>query len=319
MLKRIHQLTKTVKTACLTVAAVAVLHCAASAEEFTIHVGYPSGMNGLTAVVLEKSGLGAKHQLKAEFTSFQYGPAMMEGLISGRLDAVVTSPWPPMMLSAKLPGSVTIVASLGQSSHSLLVPKTSSINAWADLRNRKIGVSFNTESHLDLLISLKKAGLDPKTDVELINLLPAELPAAFESGQTDAVVIRQPQVSRLEEKLGARRLETWPFHFISIVRTEYLKQNPEAVKRYVEALADAIFFTASNPEQASVWFGESQRIDPQIVRKASAENPLHAVTRRDELSLYLTPAQQKLVEDRAQAALEQNFIREKVTMDVLQP
>ncbi|MCK9911558.1 hypothetical protein MXD81_20560, partial [Microbacteriaceae bacterium K1510] len=80
-------------------------------------------MNGQVPVVLEKAGIAPKHQLAAEFTGFQYGPPMMEGLVSGQLDAVVTSFLPPLNLSAKAPGTIKFVATLGQSSHSLLVPK----------------------------------------------------------------------------------------------------------------------------------------------------------------------------------------------------
>jgi ABC-type nitrate/sulfonate/bicarbonate transport system substrate-binding protein len=58
------------------------------AEDVKIRIGYPSGMNGQVPVVLDKAGIAAKHHLIAEFTSFQYGPPMMEGLVSDKLDAV---------------------------------------------------------------------------------------------------------------------------------------------------------------------------------------------------------------------------------------
>ena len=89
------------------------------------------------------------------------------------------------------------MAALGHSSHSLLVPKDSPAKQLADLRGKKIGVSFSTDSHLDLLITLKQKGLDPKRDVELVNLLPNELPSAFEKALVDAVLIRQPQQAPL--------------------------------------------------------------------------------------------------------------------------
>jgi ABC-type nitrate/sulfonate/bicarbonate transport system substrate-binding protein len=86
---------------------------AALAEDVKIRIGYPSGMNGQVPVVLDKAGIAGKHQLAAEFTSFQYGPPMMEGLASGQLDAVVTSFLPPFTLASKAPGSVKFVATLG--------------------------------------------------------------------------------------------------------------------------------------------------------------------------------------------------------------
>lgn len=290
---------------------------AAKAEDTKIRIGYPSGMNGQVPVVLEKAGIAPKHQLAAEFTGFQYGPPMMEGLVSGQLDAVVTSFLPPLNLSAKAPGTIKFVATLGQSSHSLLVPKDSAAKTLADLKGKKIGVSLGSESHLDLILSLKKANLDPKTDVELVNLQPNELPAALEKGLVDSALIRQPQVLRLEESLGAKKVETWPFRFTSIVRTDYLNANPDAVKRYVEALKDAVLYIATNPDQSATWFAESQRLNPDVVKKLADENPLYAAKSRDDIKIEIDDNFKALLAERLQAAIDNGLVKAKVDPSTL--
>jgi ABC-type nitrate/sulfonate/bicarbonate transport system substrate-binding protein len=302
--------------------ALAAMICtglASQAQETKIRIGYPSGMNGQIPVTMEKAGIAAKHGLDATFTGFQNGPPMMEALVAGHLDAVVTSFLPPVTLSSKLPGLVTIVAALGSSSHSLLVPKDSKVSSIKELRGAKIGVSFSTESHLDLLTTLKAENIDPKSDLTLVNLSPNELPSSFENGLVDAVVIRQPQTLRLEDSLGARRIRTWPFYFLSIVRSDYLKQNPDAVKRYVEALKDAVFHIVANPDQAAVWFGENQRIDPAVVRRLATENPLFAAKSRDDIALDVTPAFRRLLEERLEAIQSFGFTRERVRSEALLP
>jgi ABC-type nitrate/sulfonate/bicarbonate transport system substrate-binding protein len=296
----------------LAIGLLSVLATHALAEDAKIRIGYPSGMNGQVPVVLEKAGIAAKHQLAAEFTGFQYGPPMMEGLASGQLDAVVTSFLPPLTLSAKAPGSVKFVATLGQSSHSLLVPKDSAAKTITDLKSKKIGVSFGSESHLDLILSLKDAGFDEKTDVELVNLQPNELPAALEKGLVDAALIRQPQTLRLEESLGAKRIQTWPFRFTSIVRSEYLASNPQAVKNYVEALKDAVLYIATNSDQAATWFAEAQRLDPSVVKKLSTENPLYAAKSRDDIKIEVDDAFKKLLAERLEAATKYGLVKAKV-------
>lgn len=297
----------------------ATLVGAAHAQDPKIRIGYPSGMNGQVPVVLQKAGLAAKHQLDAEFTGFQYGPPMMEGLVSGQLDAVVTSFLPPFSLSAKAPGTVKFIAKLGQSSHSLLVPKDSPVKEIADLKGRKIGASFNSESHLDLLLLLKEKGLDSKTDVELVNLQPGELPGAFEKGLVDAVVIRQPQTLRLEQNLGARNIHKWPFPFTAIVRSEYLASNPEAVARLLEALKDAVFHIASWPDESATWFAEALRIDPAIVKSLSGENPLYAVKSRNEIKIEVDDAFKELLAQRLEAATSYGFVKGKVDGATLLP
>lgn len=290
---------------------------AAKAEDTKIRIGYPSGMNGQVPVVLEKAGIAPKHQLAAEFTAFQYGPPMMEGLVSGQLDAVVTSFLPPLNLSAKAPGTIKFVATLGQSSHSLLVPKDSPAKALSDLKGKKIGVSVGSESHLDLILSLKAAKLDAKTDVELVNLQPNELPAALEKGLVDSALIRQPQVLRLEESLGAKKIETWPFRFTSIVRTEYLNANPEAVKRYVEALKDAVLYIATNPDQSATWFAESQRLKPEVVKKLADENPLYAAKSREDIKIEIDENFKTLLAERLKAAIDNGLVKAKVDPSTL--
>ena len=303
----------------LLILALGTANHSAFAEEPKIRIGYPSGLNAQIPIVMDKAGLAAKHQLDATFTGFQNGPPMMEALVSGQLDAVITSPLPPIVLSSKLPGTIAIVAALGNSSHSLLVSKTSTATQFADLKGKKIGVSFTTDSHLDLVITLKQQGLDPKTDVELINLPPNELPGALESALIDAALVRQPQVLRLIEGMGARAIHTWPFHFVSIVRTEYLKKNPETIKRYLEALRASIFYTIRNPDESSRWFGEVQRVDPAIVRKVSVENPIYAYNSMDEISMEPTPKFIEYMKERLSASYDYGFIRSNVTLESMIP
>lgn len=310
-------LIRSIVTAATVLAVVACAGAASRAEEAKIRIGYPSGMNGQIPVVMEKAGLAATRGLDATFTGFQNGPPMMEALVAGHLDAVVTSLLPPVSLSAKLPGVVTTVATLGNSSHSLLVPKDSKVARLGDLRGAKIGVSFSTESHLDLLIALKAAGIDSKTDLTLVNLSPGELPSSFEKGLVDAVVIRQPQTLRLETALGARRIQTWPFYFQTVVRSDYLRQNPDAVKRYVEALKDAAYRIVADPDQAAIWFGENQRIDPQVVRRLATENPLFAAKSRDDIVIEITPEFRRLLEERLGAIQLYGFTRERVRIESL--
>ena len=289
------------------------------AEADKIRIGYPSGMNGQIPVVLQKANIAPKHKLDAEFTSFQYGPPMMEGLASGQLDVVVTSFLPPLSLSAKLPGSVKFIAQLGQSSHSLLVPKDSEIKQITDFKRHKIGVSFNSESHLDLLLLLKEEGLDSKSDVELINLQPGELPAAFEKKLVDGVVIRQPQTLRLEQSLGARNLHKWPFPFTAIVRSEYLAKNPEAVERFIEALKDTVLYIANKPDESATWFAEALRIDPTVVRNLNDENPLYSAKTRDAIKISIDDSFKTLLKDRIEIATAYGFVKGNVSPATVLP
>jgi len=285
---------------------------AAAQTPVQIRIAYPSGMNGQIPVVMERTGIAKKHGLDAQFVFFQYGPPMMEALASGHIDAVVTSLMPVTTFLSRQPNAAVVVASLGRSSYSLMVPKNSTAKSVADLKDKRIAVSFNSDSHLDLLRLLKERNLDARKEIRLLNVQPNELVLALQDGFTDAIVIRQPQVLKMQQ-LGARVVHTWPFEFVSIMRAEYLTRNPDALRRYREALREAVHYTATNKEQASVWFGERLRIEPEVVRKVSEDDPnWRGVKTLRDVSIDLSPSVRKRMIDWFEASYEHGMIKGKV-------
>ena len=239
-----------------------------------MRIAFPSGMNGQIVVTMEKAGIAKKNGLNARFASFQYGPPMMEALAAGSIDAVVTSLMPVTSYAAKMPGDVKVVAMLGKSSHSLMVAKDSPGSPRLEaLAGKKLGVSFGSDSHLEPWSGSKQTG--SPTRLELINVAPAELATALANKSVDAIVIRQPQVLRLQQQSGARILHTWPFRFVSIVKTKFIASQPEVLKKYMAALREALLFIAQNKEQSA-----------QVVRRVSARRSrdgADGVERRSEL------------------------------------
>lgn len=267
---------------------------ATAQDAIKIRIGYPSGLNGVYPVVMEMAGIANKHGLEAEFQVFQNGPPMMEALAAGQLDAVVSSPLPIATFLDKQPNKALVVGQLGYSSHSLLVPAGSSAHALQDLKAKKIAASVGSDSYADLLLALRQNGLKPD-EVELINTPPAELPALIAQGQVDAAVIREPQATRVKEQFGARSIQCWPFHFLTVLRSEYLQKQPNARELYLAALRESVVYTAQNPEQASRWFAEKLRIDAKFVRQTSNEDPAFAKAEQANSELLaLTPELRRL-------------------------
>jgi len=281
-----------------------------------LRIAYPSGMNGQIPVVMEKTGIAKKHGIDAEYVFFQYGPPMMEALASGHVDAIITSLMPVSTFLSRQPDAAVVVAGLGRSSYSLMVPKDSPAGDIKALRGKRIAVSFNSDSHLDLLRTLKAAGLDSKNDVKLLNVQPNELVLTLNEGFAEAIVIRQPQVLKVQEQFGAKIIHTWPFNFVSIMRAEYLAQNPVALARYRASLREAIHYIANNKQQASVWFAEKLRVDPEIVRRVSADDPNYRPMKTpDEVVVDITPEIEKMMSDWFESSYEHGMIKTKVVVD----
>lgn len=281
-------------------------------EPIKIRIAYPSGMNGQIATTMEKAEIAKKYGLDAEFIFFQYGPPMMEALASGDVDTVITSLMPVTNFLSRNPGQAEVVANLGASSYSLMVPEDSAIQEPSDLQGKKIAVSFGSDSHLDLLRLLDESRLDAESDVELLNTPPNELQLALEQGFADAIVIRQPQVLNMQETFNARIVYTWPFKFVSIARSQFLAENPEAEEKYVNALQDAVFYIATNKEQASIWFSEQLRLEPAVIREVSKDDPNYNVAKLEDVNVKITPEVKAMLEDWGIDALGTGMINQEV-------
>jgi ABC-type nitrate/sulfonate/bicarbonate transport system substrate-binding protein len=286
-----------------------------AAQDTSIRIAFPSGMNGQIVITMEKAGIAQKLGLNAQFASFQYGPPMMEALAAGSIDAVVTSLMPVTAYAAKIPGDVKIVASLGHSSHSLTVAKDSPVVTAADLAGRKLGVSFGSDSHLDTLVWLKEMALFDK--VELVNVAPFELATALANASVDAIVVRQPQVLRLQQQVGARVIHNWPFRFVSIVKTKFIASRPEALPKYLQALRESLLYIAQHHEQTAKWFGEYLRVDPKIVETVSKEDVNYTATELSDIDISVNESARAIIAKWAEDAYAHKMIRSKIDLSEL--
>ncbi len=309
-------LTRDLVAGAMLLAAVAcAVPTVAGAADPVMRIAFPSGMNGQIVVAMDKAGIAQESGFKAEFDSFQYGPPMMEALAAGSIDAVVTSLMPVTAYATKLPGDVKIVAMVGQSSHSLMVDKDSGITTFEALAGKKLGVSFASDSHLDTLLWLKEIGLADK--VSLINIAPAELAIALANKSVDAIVIRQPQVLKLQQQSGAQILHSWPFRFVSIVKTKFIAEHPAEVAKYLAALRRAILFIAQNHQKSADWFGEYLRTDPAIIEAVSKDDPFYLATGLDQIDISVNPDDRALIAKWASDAFEQKMIKRPLDLDSL--
>ena len=244
-----------------------------------VRIAYPSGLNGQIALVADKAGIATRNGLQAQFNLFQNGPPMMEALASGNVDVVVTSYQPFTTFRLKQPDAVTVIAQLGHSSYALVAPAESAVTQLGELKGKRIALSFGSDSHLDLLRSIRALGLNPTEDFTLINLQPSDLRLALTQGHADAIVIRQPQVLLLQEK-GARVLQSWPHYYVVLARKQYLQENPHARDQLTQTLREAVAHIVQNGEQSAQWFADQQRLESRIVQPLVPQNPIFADVRK---------------------------------------
>lgn len=126
----------------------------------------------------------------------------------------------------------------------LIVRNGSGIASTKDLVGKKVATPFVSTSHYQLLAQLKLDGVDPK-GVNVLNLRPPEIAAAWERGDIDAAFIWDPVLSKI--KGNGKALATsasigrkgFPTFDGLVVNSKWAAENEGFVVALVKALARA--------------------------------------------------------------------------------
>lgn len=294
------------------VALLSIATLARAEDQIPVRIGYATALHGQVAKTMEKTEAAKKHGLDATYTFFQYGPPQIEGLVSKTLDVSFTSLVPTATYLDKQAGAVKVVAELGSSIHGVVVHGDSPFKTLSDLKGHSIGVPFGSDSHVDLLVALKAAGLDPAKDVKLQNLAPNEQGAAFQQKLIDAVLVRPPLLSRLQKEQGGREIQQWPHQLWVIARADYLKDHPEAEQKLVSAIREAVLYINDHLDETSGWFAEDLRQKPAAVAASAKLNPIFELKDRDSLNLAPGEAIKAFAEKRSQELLDVGLTKKRV-------
>ena len=195
---------------------------------------------------------------KLELTSFNAGPAAIEALRSGGLDASFIGPNPAINGFAQTDGELLRIVAGTTSGGAALVVKPE-ITSVEQLAGKKIATPQlgNTQD-----VAAKAFFEEKGLDVTIINQENAQTLELLESGAIDGGWVPEPWASRLVLDGGGKVLvdeaTLWPQgQFVTthlVVRTEFLEEHPETVKALLEGLvaANDVVATKSPDVQAKV-------------------------------------------------------------------
>ena len=175
----------------------------AAASPVTLRVAqYKAG----DALLLRLSGQD-QTPYRVEWSEFASGNQMLEAINAGAIDLAYSSEIPPIF-GAVAGAQVRVVAVIrgDVNEQVVLLPAGSTVNAIAELRGKRVGYVRATTTHYYLLRMLASAGLR-WSDIQPVNLTPADGAAAFRSGALDAWAIYGYSVP-LAVHAGARVLTT---------------------------------------------------------------------------------------------------------------
>lgn len=257
--------------------ALAAAACGAPAgsEErgkLTFRLGYFPNITHATALVgagreVFSQALGPRIGLTTKV--FNAGPAAVEALFSGAVDAAYVGPNPAINAFVRSNGeALRIVA--GATSGGAFFVVNPQIRGAGDLRGKKVaspqlGNTQDVALRTWLGSNELRADQQGGGDVSVVPQENAQTLETFRSGEVAGAWVPEPWASRLVLEAGGKVLvderDLWPggryATTLLVVRTAFLRQHPDAVERLLRGHIEATDFVNEHPDEARRLAGEA--------------------------------------------------------------
>ena len=243
-----NQLTKLLAAGALLLSAVQ-----AYAADQAIRIGYQNEPDPSHAAIVAgdyEKALGAK----IEWRKFDSGASVIAALASGSIDIGYAGSSPLAAgLTRGAPIEAFVIAGLIGKAEGLVVRNGSGVNEVKDLVGKKVATPFVSTSHYSLLFVLNNAKVDP-TKVNILNLQPPEIAAAFARGDIDGAYVWDPVLAKAKEngkvlidsaqvaKLGGPTFVAW------ITRKDYAASHAKELTAFAKTTLDAYAHFRGKPE-----------------------------------------------------------------------
>src|SRR6266576_2911606 len=174
-----------------------------------------------------------------------------------------------------------IVATIYQSNpNAVMALKKTGIKSVADLKGKKVGVP-SASSQTTMLPLLLKSNNLKESDINMIDMPVASMVPALLQGQVDAVLgsidAYQIQAESQGAELDVYRFADYGVPTVStsiFASNDYLKSNPDVVKKFVAASLKGWSFALDHPDQA---IKDVKKVFPEVNEKLAAAE-LAAIT-----------------------------------------
>jgi NitT/TauT family transport system substrate-binding protein len=139
-----------------------------------------------------------------------------------------------------------------------------------DLRGQKVSASVGSAGHGMLVQALSKAGVDPKTGVEVLNQQPQVGASALESGQAQALsqFVAWPGLLVFQNKAkllyDGAELDYPTLHGV-VIRRAYAAEHPEVLDAFLQAQLDATEFLNRKPLEAAKIVADGSGLPQEVV------------------------------------------------------
>lgn len=156
-----------------------------------------------------------------------------------------------------VPAEVIWIYDIIGDNEALVVRPDGTVNSVSDLSGLRVAAPFGATTHYHLLVALELHGVDADT-VEILDMAPADMLAAWQRGDIDAGFVWEPTLAAMlgiggDVLISSRALAEAGFLTgdIGIVHQGFARRHPEIVTQYVRNQVWAVELIRSDPDGAA--------------------------------------------------------------------
>jgi NitT/TauT family transport system substrate-binding protein len=223
-----------------------------TADAKTYRVGYNNWIGFIAFFAAKEKGDFKAAGLDVEARSFNAPGEGLVPLLTGDLDAHLTTLDAVVLKSAEAPGKIQIVGLIDTSNGGDAVVASKDVKTVADLKGKKVAVTIGECNEILLIKALESAGLT-KDDITLVNIDPDAAGAALKAGSVDAAVTWEPWITELSGAGGNVLFSTVdaPNILLDCVAVTTDSTKGEATKKFLAVLDASTKWVKANPTEAA--------------------------------------------------------------------
>jgi len=206
----------------------------------------------------QSQGFFAQQGLTVQVLPFSSGKEALNAVLVGKAQ-VATAADIAIMFAALERQPIRIISTIYrvERDHGVVARRDAGIQAPADLKGKRIGVTMQTSGHftLDAYLNLQRLA---ESQVQLVNYKPEQLMPALLNHEVDAVAGWDPFLQAITAQLGTNALrfsgqEVYESIYNLVTTDNYLQQNKGQMVQLLLALRDGEQFCRQYPMQASAF------------------------------------------------------------------
>ena len=208
-------------------------------------------------------------ETKIESKLFDSGPQVIESLFAGSIDIAYVGPGPAINGFLKSEEkNVKIISGAASGGASFVIHPNSEISSSKDFIGKRIAApQIGNTQDVSLRNYLNENNLKPAEkggSVVILNIPNPDIYTLFTKGEIDAVWVPEPWASILVQELNGKRLfyeeDIWPEKkFASVLligREEYIEENPQIIKKWLESHQKTSNWINKNPQETRIIFNQ---------------------------------------------------------------